>query len=66
MLARDCPDRPEVVAAARRSDAWQRFHAARLGWLDEDSDGWLTEFIEGVQEFDRIRYAPFAQEDEHG
>ena len=59
MLARDYPDRPEVLAAAKRGDAYERFHQARLEWLGEDHPGWLDEFINGFQAGDGIRYAPF-------
>jgi len=59
MLACKYPDRPEVVAAAKASDAYTRFHGARLSWLAEDIGGYLDEMIAGWREHDRIRYAPF-------
>jgi len=58
-LAADYKDRPEVLAAAKASDAYERFHQARMSWLGEDSDGYLDEFIAGFKAYDRIRYAPF-------
>ena len=65
MLARDCPDRPEVLAAAKSSDAYVRYHEARLAWLGEDRPGWLDEFIDGYQPFEQIRYAPFREAERH-
>jgi hypothetical protein len=61
MLARDHPDRPEVLAAAKTSDAYERFHRARMNWLGEDSDGYVDEMIAGWQWGDTIRYAPFRE-----
>lgn len=58
MLAAEYPDRPEVVAAARRADAFTRFHQARLTWLGEDHPGWIGEFFDGDRHHE-IRYAPF-------
>jgi hypothetical protein len=57
-LAREYPERPEVLAAARSADAFTRFHQARLNWLGEDSPEWITEFFDGDRH-DQIRYAPF-------
>lgn len=57
LLARECPDRPEVLAAAKRADAFTRYHQARLNWLGEDHPGWLGEFFDGDCH-DEIRYAP--------
>ena len=59
LLACKYQDRPEVVAAAKASDAYTRFHGARLSWLAEDIGGYLDEMIAGWREHDRIRYAPF-------
>lgn len=58
MLARDYPDRADVVAAARRSDAYIRWKQARLNWLGEDHPGWLEEFI-ADNRASEIRSAPF-------
>lgn len=62
-LAREDPGRPDVIAAAKRADAYRRFNAARLSWLGEDSEGWLEEMIAGWQIDDAIRYAPFREAD---
>jgi hypothetical protein len=59
MLARDYPARPEVLAAAKRADAYERFHQARMAWLGEDHPGYLDEVIGGWQGYEKIRYAPF-------
>jgi hypothetical protein len=59
MLARDYPDRPEVEAAARSADAYERFHQARLAWLGKDHPRYLDEFIDGHNPYSKIRYAPF-------
>ena len=61
-LARDYLDRPEVLAAAKTSDAYERFHQARLAWLGEDHPGYLDEFIGGFQAYERIRYEPFRKD----
>jgi len=58
LLARDCPDRPEVEAAARSADAFTRYHAARLAWLGEDHPGYIDELFDGDRSHE-IRYAPF-------
>jgi len=58
MLARDYLDRPEVLAAAQRADAFTRYHQARLSWLGEDHPGWIEEFFDGDRHGE-IRYAPF-------
>ena len=58
MLARDYPDRPDVLAAAKRADAFTRYHQARLAWLGEDHPDWIDEFFDGDRHGD-IRYAPF-------
>jgi hypothetical protein len=55
-----------VLAAARRADAFSRYHRARLNWLGEDHPRWLEEFLDGDRH-DEIRYAPFRGEDgDHG
>ena len=61
MLARDCPDRPDVIAAAKRADAYIRWKEARLNWLGKDHPDWLEEFIVSNQA-EAIRYAPFRGE----
>jgi hypothetical protein len=61
LLARDYPDRPEVLAAAKRADAYTRYHRARLNWLGEDADGYVDEMIAGWNTDSEIRYAPFAK-----
>ncbi len=58
LLAREHPDRPDILAAAKRADAYARFHAARLSWIG-GGDGDLDELISGWNEADAIRYAPF-------
>jgi hypothetical protein len=58
MLAAGYPDRPEVLAAARRADAFTRYHRARLNWLGEDHPGWIDEFLHGDRHHE-IRHAPF-------
>jgi hypothetical protein len=58
LLAREYPERPEVLAAARRADAFTRYHQARLSWLGEDHPGWLEEFFDGDRHGE-ICYAPF-------
>jgi hypothetical protein len=58
-LAGKYPDRPEILAAAKKSDAYERYHRARLNWIGDDGDGWLTEFIDGHRVHNKIRYAPF-------
>jgi hypothetical protein len=58
LLAREYPGRPEVLAAARRADAFTRYHQARLSWLGEDHPGWIEEFFDGDRHGE-IRYAPF-------
>jgi hypothetical protein len=58
-LAADYPDRPEVLAANKTADAYQRFHQARLSWLGKDSDAYVDEFLEGFRAGDQIRYARF-------
>jgi hypothetical protein len=45
MLARDHGDRPELLARARRVDAFTRWKAARCGWLGEGNPGWAEEFF---------------------
>jgi hypothetical protein len=57
MLAREHPGRPEVLAAARRADAFTRYHQARLSWLGEDHPGYVEELFEGDQH-EEIRHAP--------
>jgi hypothetical protein len=54
-LARDFPDRPGMLAAAKRGDAFTRYHQARLSWLGEDHPGWLAEFFDGDR-YHEIRY----------
>jgi hypothetical protein len=61
MLARDHPDRPEVLAAAKSADAFTRYHQARLAWLGEDHPDWIGEFFDGDRHGE-IRYAPFREE----
>ncbi len=56
MLARDYPDQPDMLARAKRADAWTRFHQARLAFLGEDHPRWLTEWIEGFGTYEQIRY----------
>jgi hypothetical protein len=58
MLARDYPGQPEVLAAAKRADAFTRYHQARLSWLGEDHPDYLEEFFDGDRHGE-IRYAPF-------
>ena len=60
VLARDYLDRPEVLAAAKRADAFTRYHQARLSWLGEDHPGYADEFIDGDRHGE-IRYAPFRE-----
>lgn len=55
-LARDYPDRPELLERAKLSDAYERFHQARLNWLGEDHPLWLEEFLEGGGVRHEIRY----------
>lgn len=55
-LARDYPDRPEMLANARRADAFTRYHQTRLAFLGEDHPDWLTEYFENDLHED-IRYA---------
>jgi hypothetical protein len=61
MLERDCPGRPDVMAAAKRAAAYIRWKEARLSWLGKDHPGWLEEFIVDNRA-DAIRYAPFRGE----
>jgi hypothetical protein len=63
MLARDCPGRPDVIAAAKRADAYMRWKEARLNWLGKDHPSWLEEFVDSLA--DEIRYAPFRSEGDH-
>ncbi|HET9969821.1 MAG TPA: hypothetical protein VFQ68_16420 [Streptosporangiaceae bacterium] len=35
------------LAAAKRADACERFHQARLNWLGEDHPLWFGEFLDG-------------------
>ncbi len=65
-LAAEYPDRPEMLAAAKRADAFTRYHAARLGWLGEDRPGWFAEFLDGCGRHHEIRYAPVRAEDGGG
>jgi hypothetical protein len=60
-LAAEFPGRPEVLAAARRADAYTRFSLARQAWLGEGSDGYLEEVFDATA--DEIRYAPFRNRD---
>jgi hypothetical protein len=62
MLTRDHPDRPEVVAAAKRADAFTRYHQARLSWLAEDDPAYVGEVVAGWRAYEKIRYAPFREE----
>ena len=55
-LARDYPDQPEILTRAKASDAFTRFHQARLSWFGEGTDEWLTEFCEGHSDFGAIRH----------
>jgi hypothetical protein len=55
----EAPGRPDVLAAARRADAFTRFSAARLAWLGEEGDGYIDELIAGWNGDSEIRYAPF-------
>ena len=58
-LAARCPGRPEALApAAKRADAFTRYHRARLSWLGPDHPLYLDEFLDGDRP-DGIRYAPF-------
>jgi hypothetical protein len=53
MLAAEYPDR---LAAARRADAFTRFHQARLAWLGEDHPEYVAELFDGDRHHE-IRYA---------
>jgi hypothetical protein len=53
-LARDYPDRPGLLADAKRADAYQRWHRARLNWLGEDHPLWFKEFLNS--DYRQIRY----------
>lgn len=55
-LAREYPDRPEMLAAAKRADAWTRFHEARLNWLGEDHPDHLDEMLAGWGTEHALRY----------
>jgi hypothetical protein len=44
-LARDYPDRPELLARAKLADAFERFHQARLNWLGKDHPLYMEEFL---------------------
>ena len=44
-LARDYPDRPELLVNAKRSDAYTRWHQARLNWLGKDHPAYFDEFL---------------------
>jgi hypothetical protein len=54
-LARDFPDRPELLTAAKSADACQRFNQARLSWLGEDHPQHFTEMIDGWGRYAQIR-----------
>jgi hypothetical protein len=58
MLARDYPERPDVLAAAKSADAFTRYHQARLNWLGEDHPLGIEEFFDGDRHGE-IGYAPF-------
>jgi hypothetical protein len=55
MLARDFPGRPDLLARAKRADAFTRWKLARCNWLGEDHPGWLEEFFASPGEHE-IRY----------
>ena len=55
-LARDHPDRPEMLANARRAHAFARYHQARLAFLGTDHPDWVAEYFENDL-FDDICYA---------
>jgi hypothetical protein len=56
MLTADYPDQPEMLAAAKRADAFTRYHTARLAWLGEDHPDFITELFDGDRHHE-IRYA---------
>ena len=58
MLAAGYPDRPEVLAAAKRADAFTRYHKARIAWLGEDTPAAIDEWLDNDRHHE-IRYAPF-------
>ncbi len=55
-LARDYPDRPEMLERAKLGDSYERFHRARLNWLGEDHPLWMEEFLDGSGVRYRLRY----------
>ena len=57
-LIRDHPDRPDVLARAKRADAFRRWKQARLGWLGQGSRGWAQELLMGAPGEHEICYGP--------
>jgi hypothetical protein len=53
-LARDYADRPGLLPARKRQDAYTRFRNARLGWLGKDHPLYVEEFIDGLQADERM------------
>lgn len=53
-LAADYPDQPEILVRAKASDAYKRFHQARLSWVKDDDCAWMDEFC--TSRFHEIRY----------
>lgn len=53
-LAADYPDQPDILVRARASDAYKRFHQARLAWVKGDDEAWMAEFLSS--RFHQIRY----------
>ncbi len=51
---RDYPDEPERLAAVKCSDAYTRWHQARLNWLGKDHPMWFEEFLSN--DHHRIRF----------
>jgi hypothetical protein len=58
MIARDYPDRPEMLARWKRADAYTRFSRARMNWLGEDHPLWFDEWLDGIGVENGIRYGP--------
>jgi hypothetical protein len=56
MVARDYPDRPELLARAKAADAYERYRQARLSWLGEDHPDYVEELLGGWGEEHAIRY----------
>ena len=55
-LERDFADRPEMLERAKLSDAYERFHRARLSWLGEDHPLWFEEFLNASGVRHAMRY----------